>query len=547
MGEKKHFNMIEMLKIEEKKKKGGIGVSAKAKPQAETASTSKADNKPSASELLAVKLRKKEPVERKTADRVTTVKSVTTDSAVRCSTTDEELEALFSAIDKELTDDPEAALDLLDVLEDDPDASEEMQEEMEIIKSNIYLPPEDDYVMEVEEEVLDKEDEEMKEMLALIENAKGELDTTKEEELLKMMDRLDDDEYFEKLKSDVIAEEKAKLDAEVKKDMEESSQIKLDEESAKNKRRADDSLPEKEPSKKKTKDSKKKKALAAGGVSIFGGKDLFGGKNPFASRKQEISSDEDDELELDDDNAATPLNPTNGNGSMLPPPPPPPMPSFSIAVQADAEEKPVSFDELPTNSHVISSSNKNRATLPSKRRPPGRAARPSNGHVTNGHSENNSDSDRMGKLQTNETDDKTNKLTDRLALPEEENEYDGDESEMSHSQVRRGRRSIKRKQPPKGGVALFGKADLFEGKNPFAHRRGDSEEKEVTHSDLCDPSDKDSLTKKEAAEKERLRKSTEEEEVKKKEEENKIRIEDERKQEVARKIKEEQERTRKEN
>merc|ERR1712106_944760 len=267
----------------------------------------------------------------KTADRVTTVKSVTTDSAVRCSTTDEELEALFSAIDKELTDDPEAALDLLDVLEDDPDASQEMQEEMEIIKSNIYLPPEDDYVMEVEEEVLDKEDEEMKEMLALIENAKGELDTTKEEELLKMMDRLDDDEYFEKLKSDVIAEEKAKLDAEVKKDMEESSQIKLDEESAKNKRRADESLPEKEPSKKKTKDSKKKKALAAGGVSIFGGKHLFGGKNPFANRKQELSSDEDDELELEEH---------------------PPMPSINIAVQPDADEQPVSFDDLRTNSHV---------------------------------------------------------------------------------------------------------------------------------------------------------------------------------------------------
>merc|ERR1719360_27773 len=105
----------------------------------------------------------------------------------------------------------------------------------------------------------------MKEMLALIENAKGELNTTKEEELIKMMDRLDDDEYFEKLKSDVIAEENAKLEAAVKKDVEdkELAKIKLDEEASKNKRRADDSLPEKEPSKKKTKDCKKKKALAA--------------------------------------------------------------------------------------------------------------------------------------------------------------------------------------------------------------------------------------------------------------------------------------------
>merc|ERR1719495_860322 len=257
--------------------------------------TAKVDNKPSASELLAVKLRKKENVEKRTVDRVSAVKTVETQSAVRCTTTDEELEALFSAIDKETTDDPEAALDLLDVLEDDPEASVEMQEEMEVIKSNIYLPPEDDYTMDVEEEVQDKEDEEMQEMLALIESAKGEIDTTKEEELLKMMDRLDDDEYFEKLISDVIAEEKAKLEAEIKQDMEkQTSKITAEDESAKNKRRADESLPEKEPSKKKTKDSKKKKALAAGGVSIFGGKDLFGGKNPFASRRQEISSDEDD-------------------------------------------------------------------------------------------------------------------------------------------------------------------------------------------------------------------------------------------------------------
>merc|ERR1711915_860787 len=143
---------------------------------------------------------------------------VTTDSAIRCSTTDEELEALFSAIDKEIIDDPDAALDLLDVLEDNPKELEEMQMEINVLKSNIYLPPEDEYDMEVDE-VEDKEDEEMKEMLALIENAKGEIDTTKEEELLKMMDRLDDEEYFEKLKSDVMAEEKARLEAEANKNL----------------------------------------------------------------------------------------------------------------------------------------------------------------------------------------------------------------------------------------------------------------------------------------------------------------------------------------
>merc|ERR1719474_802222 len=141
----------------------------------------------------------------------------------------------------------------------------------------------------------------------------------------------------------------------------------------------------------------------------------------------------------------------NGNHSRLPPPPPPPppMPSVNIAVQPDSEEKPVSFDDLPTNSHVISSSNKNRATLPSKRRPPGRIARPTNGQLANGHSEITSDSDKMGKLSTNESDDKTNKLTDRLALPNEDNDYDGDESEMSHSQIKRGRRSIKKETTPK--------------------------------------------------------------------------------------------------
>ena len=104
--------------------------------------------------------------------KVTEVKSVQMNntSTIKCSTKNEELEALFSAIDREISDDPEAALDLLDVLDDNPEASEEMQEELEVIKSNIYLPPEDDYEMEVAD---DKENEEIKRMLALIESAKG--------------------------------------------------------------------------------------------------------------------------------------------------------------------------------------------------------------------------------------------------------------------------------------------------------------------------------------------------------------------------------------
>merc|ERR1712045_973704 len=55
--------------------------------------------------------------------------------------------------------------------------------------------------------------------------------------------------------------------------------------------------------------------------------------------------------------------------------------------------------------------------------------------------------------------------------------------------VKRGRRSIKKKQPPKGGVALFGGADLFKGKNPFAHRRDDSDEKEGERSRSIEPAD----------------------------------------------------------
>ena len=59
---------------------------------------------------------------------------------------------------------------MLDVLDDNPEKSEEMQEKLKVIKSNIYLPPEEDYEMDVAD---DKEDEAMKEMLALIESAKG--------------------------------------------------------------------------------------------------------------------------------------------------------------------------------------------------------------------------------------------------------------------------------------------------------------------------------------------------------------------------------------
>ena len=109
---------------------------------------------------------------RKVKTKLTAVKSVQMDntSKVRCSTTNDELKALFTAVDMEISDDPEAAIDLLDVLDDNPGTSEEIQEELEVIKSNIYLPPTDGYEMDVAD---DKEDEAMKEMLAKIESAKG--------------------------------------------------------------------------------------------------------------------------------------------------------------------------------------------------------------------------------------------------------------------------------------------------------------------------------------------------------------------------------------
>merc|ERR1711953_1395427 len=88
--------------------------------------------------------------------------------------------------------------------------TEEMQEEIEVIKSNIYLPPEDDYQMVVEEEE-EQEDDEMKEMMAMIESAKEEFDSVKEDELIQIMDKLDDDEYFTNLKKDVKETELEKL------------------------------------------------------------------------------------------------------------------------------------------------------------------------------------------------------------------------------------------------------------------------------------------------------------------------------------------------
>merc|ERR1711962_1625080 len=157
-------------------------------------------------------------------------------------------------------------------------------------------------------------------------------------------------------------------------------------------------------------------------------------------------------------------------------------------------------DDLPSDSHVISSTTKSRvSTLPSRRRPTARGAGKgaetgaSNGHngdLPGGDIEARME-DRVGKSETNiSTEERTNRLTERLAPPiNDSEEYDGDESELSCSVIKRGRRSTKKKQPPKGGVSLFGGADLFKGKNPFAHRRDDSEERDVERSRSIEPAD----------------------------------------------------------
>ena len=68
-----------------------------------------------------------------------------------------------------MSDDPEAAPDLHDVLDENLEASDKIQAELAVIKPNIYLPHE-----EYEKDVVnDEEDEAMQGMLAPIENAKN--------------------------------------------------------------------------------------------------------------------------------------------------------------------------------------------------------------------------------------------------------------------------------------------------------------------------------------------------------------------------------------
>jgi len=77
-----------------------------------------------------------------------------------------------------------------------------------------------------------------------------------------------------------------------------------------------------------------------------------------------MGEEEEEEVVVSEETNQIENNTNSSNGH---PPSPPALPSFNIAVQADSEEQPVSFDDLPTSAHLISSTNKHRAKIPEKK------------------------------------------------------------------------------------------------------------------------------------------------------------------------------------
>ena len=125
----------------------------------------------------------------------------------------------------------------------------------------------------------------------------------------------------------------------------------------------------------------------------------------------------------------------------------------------------------------------------------------------------------------------------------EASEYDGDEDTESHSTIRRGRRSIKRRPPPKGGVALFGGIDLRAGL--LGHRLTGQDCDRVTEGDSGgggDDEDEDPQEKKADEERKRLQARQAEEEKEKKAGEVRKRIEEEERAAAAKKAEEEEKR-----
>merc|ERR1712109_151519 len=128
-------------------------------------------------------------------------------------TTEEELEALFAQIDQEIDIDPELSQDLLDILNDEEEGEameEGYEEEQYDVNPKISKTPLTYYrggdgfewgdPDNETDEQKDKEDAEMEEMLAMIEAAKKDIEVVKEDDLMGMIENIDDDTYFEKIK-----------------------------------------------------------------------------------------------------------------------------------------------------------------------------------------------------------------------------------------------------------------------------------------------------------------------------------------------------------
>ena len=319
-------------------------------------------------------------------------------------TTEAELNDLLDQIDAEIALDPELSQDLLELLEGD-----EGDEFMEDVSSTHEVPevgasgfsgPLPDYIDEPSDfhscdETQDDEltgdiedDPEMAEMLKMLEHAKGDLEGAKEEELAHLMEHFDNEEMFQKK----LQEHKMKKTSLKRK---ESDQV----------------VPQS-----REEDAKKKKVVSP--LDIM----RAAKANKAAQQPQEQT---------------IMRTPAFADG---------------IAVQPNAEEKPVSFDEM-ANVDTISAPTKGRVAPPRNRRPPTRKRSSPNDTAS---SENPVSNDNSTINNNNNVDCDS---ADGAAMP------------MTSPGMMKKKKKFKKKGAPVGGVAMFGGADLFGGKNPFANRK----------------------------------------------------------------------------
>lgn len=252
-----------------------------------------------------------------------------------------------------------------------------------------------------EEEEEEKEDPEMVEMMELLESAKEVLDQAAEDDIKSLVDKFNIKRPPLRVASKkevmevMVAEEEAAVTRTEKRKVEEEAvttvsgakktkEVVVKEVSNKvevkqkvvveaveaegaesvvdngQKRKLETEPPPDKEDKKKSPAVKKKKPKGPpkGGVSLFGGVDLFGGvKNPFKHRKkQEDSSESEQEVEEEAEKKRMP-------------PPPAAATSALFTVQADAEERPVSFEESASQAHVIKAVTRTRAQAPKRRKP----------------------------------------------------------------------------------------------------------------------------------------------------------------------------------